>query len=253
MSVVYADVVVAEQPQVGTITVAKRDAVTGEIAQGDAELTGAVFEVFAADKKTLVDTIYCGVGVTATTKELPLGTYYVREKTAPEGYNMDGAFHQVKLEYAGQDIEVTSSSYDLKNQVIQSQIAITKHTDLPAEGYDDSQNERPLEGAIFRVWLKSAGSYDKAKPTERDELTTDQDGNAATKQLPYGLYVVEEVSAPGDVKLVDPFEVFISQEGKIYRFILSDPAFRSLVKIIKVDAESGKPIAVAGTASRSVT
>ena len=47
VEVVYADVIVAEQPQLGTITVTKCDAVTGETTQGDAVLTGAVFEVFA--------------------------------------------------------------------------------------------------------------------------------------------------------------------------------------------------------------
>ena len=59
--------------------------------------------------------------------------------------------------------------------------------------------------------------------------------------LPY------EIDAPGDVKLVDPFDVFISQEGKIYRFILNDPVYSARVKVVKMDGTSGKVIPAAGT------
>ena len=161
VSVTYTDVVVAERPQTGKITVTKKDAETGATAQGDATLAGAVFEVFASDKSTLMDTIYCAADVKATTKELPLGTYYVREKNPPVGYNLNEDFHKVELVYAGQEIDVTGSSYDLKNDVIKGQIAIVKHLDEPMEGYDDPQIEQPLEGAVFEIFLKSAGSYDK--------------------------------------------------------------------------------------------
>ena len=48
--------------------------------------------------------------------------------------------------------------------------------------------ERPEAGAVFEVYLKAAGCYDNAKESERDLLTTDSDGFAASKQLPYGHY-----------------------------------------------------------------
>ena len=250
VSVTYTDVVIAERPQTGKITVIKMDAETGTIAQGDATLAGAVFEVFASDKSTLMDTIYCAADVKATTKELPLGTYYVREKTPPVGYNLNCDFHKVDIVYAGQEIEVTGSSRDLENEVIKGQIAITKHLDEPMEGYDDPQIEQPLEGAVFQIYLKAAGSYEDAKDTERDLLTTNAHGYAISKKLPYGIYTVKEIEAPSDVKLVEPFDVFISQEGKIYRFILNDIAFRALIKVVKVDAETGKTIPAAGTTFR---
>jgi len=80
---------------------------------------------------------------------------------------------------------------DLKNQVIRGQIALTKHTDQPMEGYEDyPQVEQPLEGAIFEVYLKSAGSYNAAKATEKDRITTNSNGYAITKLLPYGVYTV---------------------------------------------------------------
>lgn len=250
VTVTYADVTVPEMLQVGKITVTKLDKETGSTPQGDATLAGAVFEVYASDKTTLMDTLYCGAAVKATTKELPLGTYYVKEKTPPVGYNLNESFHEVKIEYAGQDIEVVLVDSEVKNTVIKGQIALVKHTDQPDPNVDPPNNqvEQPLEGAVFEVYLKSTGSYDKAKETERDRLTTNENGYAISKKLPYGVYTVKETYAPGDVKLVAPYDVFISAEGKVYRYILNDPQFTSLVKIVKVDAETGKAVPVAVTA-----
>jgi uncharacterized surface anchored protein len=88
ISIVYADVTIPNRPQTGTIRVAKLDRDTGATAQGDATLNGAVFEIYASDKTTLLDTLYCGTGSAATSKELKLGTYYYREKNPPVGYSM---------------------------------------------------------------------------------------------------------------------------------------------------------------------
>jgi len=147
ISTVYADVTIPNRPQTGTIRVTKLDKDTGATAQGDATLNGAIFEVYASDKTTLLDTLYCGTGSAATSKELKLGTYYYREKNPPIGYLPDvpGAFYEVKIEYAGQNVTIVEKFGDLKNQVIRGQIALTKHTDQPMEGYEDNpQVEQPL-------------------------------------------------------------------------------------------------------------
>ena len=47
----------------------------------------------------------------------------------------------------------------------------------------------PENKAQFQIYLASAGSYDKAKATERDILTTDLTGYAKSKKMPYGTYV----------------------------------------------------------------
>jgi uncharacterized surface anchored protein len=260
--VTYTDTTVPEQPQTGTITVTKYDLTTYTRAQGDAKLTGAVFEVFCAadikkldgsiiySKDQLVDTLYCGNTTSATTKELPLGSYYVKEKTPPTGYNLDTSRHDVTIEYQGQDVSVVRKNTEVRNKVIEGQIGITKHTDLPDPDINpsDPQIEMPLDGIKFEVFLKSAGSYAGALSTERDLLVTNENGYAISEKLPYGIYTVKELpdEQGRDVKLVAPFDVFISTEGRIYRYILNDPTFTSLVKIIKVDAETGKKVPAAG-------
>ena len=50
--------------------------------------------------------------------------------------------------------------------------------------------KRPEEGAVFEIYLKAAGSYDNAKESERDLLTTDSDGlplpnSSLTGTIPY--------------------------------------------------------------------
>ena len=262
IAVTYTDVTVPEQPQVGTITVTKFDVTTGTRAQGDATLRGAVFQVFcAADikkldgsiiyaKDQLVDTLYCGNNTFATTKELPLGSYYVKELIPPRGYNLDTSRHDVTIEYQGQNVAVVRKNAEVHNKVIEGQISVVKHTDLPDPNVDppNPQIQQPLDGIKFEVFLKAAGSYNSALPTERDLLITNDDGYAISKKLPYGIYTVKELpdEQGRDVKLVDPFDVFISTEGRIYRYILEDPTFTSLVKIIKVDAETGKTVPAAG-------
>jgi uncharacterized surface anchored protein len=179
---------------------------------------------------------------------MPLGSYWFKEKAPPKGYTFDSNWHEIKIEYAGQNVAVNRVNTELKNKVSEGSIAIVKHTDEPDSDLQpaDPQIEQPLENAVFKVFLKSAGSYGKALPTERDLITTDSDGYAKTKLLPYGVYTVAEISVPGDVKLVKPFNVFISADGKAYRYILNDIQFRSLVKIIKTDSETGKSIPAAG-------
>ena len=57
---------IPNRPQTGTIRVTKLDKDTGATAQGDAVLTGAIFEIYASDKITLLDTLYCGTASAAT-------------------------------------------------------------------------------------------------------------------------------------------------------------------------------------------
>ena len=108
--------------------------------------------------------------------------------------------------------------------------------------------ETPEAGAEFCVYIKSAGSYDAAAESERDNLTCDENGFAQTKELPYGLYTVHQVSGWDGRELMADFDVFISDNGEVYRYIINNAAFESFLKVIKVDAETGNTIPYAGAA-----
>ena len=129
----------------------------------------------------------------------------------------------------------------MTEQVAKGNVAIIKHTDN-----GDTQIETPENGAEFAVYLKAAGSYDNAKDSERDYLTCDENGFAQTKDLPYGIYTVHQVSGWEGSELMPDFDVFISQNEATYRYLINNAPFNSFIKIVKQDAGTGKTIPYAG-------
>ncbi len=102
------------------------------------------------------------------------------------------------------------------------------------------------KGAEFEVYLKSAGSYANAKESERDYLITDENGFAATKLMPHGVYTVHQTKTVNDAAFVSDFDVFIAENEKTYEYILNNAPFKSYIHITKLDAETGKNIAYEG-------
>ena len=129
----------------------------------------------------------------------------------------------------------------MNEQVIKGNIALIKHTDN-----GETQIETPEEGAVFEVFLKSAGSYENAKETERDVLTCDENGFAQTKDMPYGIYTVRQTFGWEGRELMKDFDVFISKDGQTYRYLINNANFESYIKIVKKDAETGNTIPYAG-------
>ncbi len=81
---------------------------------------------------------------------------------------------------------------------------------------------------------------------QRCTATCDENGFAQTKDMPYGVYTVHQTSGWDGRELMPDFDVFISANGETYRYLINNANFESYVKIIKVDAETGKPIPYAG-------
>ena len=106
--------------------------------------------------------------------------------------------------------------------------------------------EQPEEGAVFQIYLARAGSYEDAAEDERDILTTDADGIAVSKSLPYGQYRVHQIDGAPGLEFAPDFTVFIAEDGKLYSYILNDAQIASLIRIEKRDAETGDIITAAG-------
>jgi uncharacterized surface anchored protein len=248
-AIIYSpEIGVPERPQTGQVKITKLDTETAATAQGDATLSGAVFDLLDKDGKQ-VERLYCGNSVSITSKEVPLGNYTVKEVVPPLGYTLSQKEYPVKIEYSNDLIEIDLISANVSNMVIKGKIQIVKHSDDPdpAVGPDNPQVQEPLGGIVFEVHLKSAGSYESAKPSERDRITTDEHGYTVTKDLPYGAYIVTEVQGAPEHKICEPFEVFISTNGHTYYYIVENPTYFGKVKIVKVDAETDKTIPLAGT------
>lgn len=117
--------------------------------------------------------------------------------------------------------------------------------DIEASG-GEGVIEQPEEGAVFEIYLASAGSYDATKESERDLLVTDSDGIAISKDLPYGLYRVHQTEGMEGQAFVPDFTVYISTHGQTYSYILNNQTINSFIRIEKHDAETGKIIPAAG-------
>ena len=64
--------------------------------------------------------------------------------------------------------------------------------------------------------------------------------------MPYGVYTVHQTSGWEGRELMNDFDVFIAQDGQTYRYLINNANFESYIKVVKVDAESGKTIPYAG-------
>lgn len=221
------------------VTVAKTDVETGT-PQGDASLAGAVYGIYKGEE--LIDTYTTDENGQFTTKYYVCGNdWSIREISPSEGYLLDGTIHHVGAEAELYTVEYNSAKNDVNEQVIKGNIAIIKHTDN-----GETQIETPEDGAVFEVYLKSAGSYEAARETERDILTCDENGFAQTKDMPYGIYTVEQTSGWEGRELMKPFDVFINKDGNTYRYLINNANFESYIKVVKKDAETGNTIPYAG-------
>ena len=222
------------------LTVTKSDKETGN-PQGDASLAGAKYGVYKGEQ--LIDTYTTDKNGQFTTKYYVCGDdWSLREITPSEGYllNTDSL-------HIGAEAKLYTAEYNLASPlkaletVQKGKIAIIKHCD---DG--STQIETPEKGAEFEVYLKKSGSYSKARESERDILVCDENGFAESKELPYGIYTVKQTKGWAGRELMPAFDVFVNEDGETYRYLINNAVFKSLIEIVKKDAETGKIIPASG-------
>ena len=222
-----------------TVTVTKSDAETGN-KQGDASLAWAKYGIFKGNQ--LIDEYYTDENGQFVSKEYVCGDDWTVKELAPsKGYLLDPTVYPIGAETKHYTVEHNQTANDVNEWVVKGYIAIIKHCD---DG--ETKIETPESGAEFEVFLKAAGSYDNAKPAERDYLTCDENGFAQTKEMPYGIYTVHQTAGWEGCEFIKDFDVFIAKDGQTYRHLINNAPFESYIKVVKVDAESGKTIPYAG-------
>ena len=221
------------------LTVTKTDAET-KTSQGDATLAGAVYGIY--NDGNLVDKYTTDKNGSFTTSYYVCGDNWTLKEIEPsEGYLLDESEYHIGAESKKYTVENNSVSMGVTEDILKGKIAIIKHTD---DG--STKIETPEKGAEFQVYLKSSGSYAKAKESERDNLICDEYGFAETKDLPYGTYTVHQTKGWNGTEFIADFDVFISENNKTYKYLINNASLESYVKIVKVDSETGKQIPYAG-------
>ena len=211
-------------------------------SQGDATLAGAVYGVFKGE--VLIDSYTTDENGYFLTKYYPCDyDWTIREISPSEGYMLDPTVYYMDVAPDYYSIELNTIYPDVYEEIIKGDIAIIKHTD---DG--STQIETPEVGAKFEIFLKSAGSYENAKETERDIIVCDEHGFGQTQMLPYGVYTVHQVIGWEGRELMEDFDVTISEHEMTYRFLINNRNFEAFIRVVKTDSTTGKVIPYAGAA-----
>lgn len=169
-------------------------------------LSGVSFDITAAEDIVSPDgagTVYYKKGATvgtvttdkngnATLTELPLGKYVVKEKDAPNGYVVDDEEHAVELKYKDQNTAVVSKSVSITNKLQRVAIKLIKQ---------DAETTQPISGAAFVLKTKEDIVDNNKKVILQagsivGRAVSDDDGKVEFSELPNGIYLLEEETAP---------------------------------------------------------
>ena len=218
------------------VAVTKEDGITGT-AQGDGTLAGAVYGLYHGD--TLIETCTTDANGQFTTGYYETGDDWTIREIAPSpGYLLDTTVYPVpaaadQLPSIKNDLTLTVKETPILGRLSISKLAVNS----------TAGTEVPEAGASFEVFLKSAGSYDAAAETERDILTCGNDGIALSKMLPYGVYIVRQLSG-WEGYVLDPalHEVNLSSDGETVSLALRNEIFKGSLTIQKVDKDSGQAL-----------
>ena len=221
------------------VVLTKTDEETGT-PRGDATLAGAVYGLYRGEE--LVASYTTDGNGRIVTDYHPCGEdWTVREIAPSDGYLLDEGVYPVGAAPELYTVEHNEVPMDVTEKLIKGSFCVIKHRDN-----GDTGIETPEAGAEFTFWLKSAGSYEAAKEDERGVLVCDANGYAGSAELPYGTYLVRQTKGAEGTELMPDFVVFISEDGKTYRYLLNNAVFESFIKVVKTDAETGRTIPYAG-------
>ena len=234
-------------------------------------LAGTVFELRAAEDIVGKDgTVWFHAGDVADTitttetgkdasKELPLGRYELVEVSAPEGYLLDGAPHEVELRYESDHTAVVETNVTIGNDYLSAEITLEKEKE-DLEIIMDGDHVRqeivniPGEGFVFGLFADEelrVGDVTLTADTLVATGATDAAGRLAfVGNFPHGAYYVKELSAP-DGWTLNPAKFAVTlelkaQSGGVIRVslpeIVHDELIYTRVTLTKTDITGQKTL-----------
>jgi len=177
------------------------------------KLEGAIFELLDKYKNVIKTSEPTGNNGDAVFKNLKFGIdYYIKEKTAPEGYLLSNEIYKFQI---ANSKESKNINYNYKNISVKGDIIFNKL----------NENEKPLKGAEFTLYKASDISFE----SPIDTSISDKNGNVKFKDIDYGEYVIKETKAPKGYTLNERIlKATINENGKV---VTANPDSISNIKI----------------------
>ena len=260
---VIIEAVYENHPVKGELTIVKK----GEVLDGfkddftyQAEnLEGAEFEIYAAEDiytadfqkddngnrileyaaGTLVKTVTTDKDGKAVLKNLPLGSYKIVEKTAPDGFVLNSEAQIITFSYKDQETPVIEQTAIFENDRQKVEISVVKQ---------DADTEAAVAGAEFGLYakndMKGHGAVIVKAGTLLGKAVSGEDGKAVfTQNLPFGEYYIKELAAPdGYVSSDEVMEVKAEYQGQDVKVVQLSSVFKNQptkVVVSKSDLTTG--------------
>ena len=260
---VIIEAVYENHPVKGELTIVKK----GEVLDGFKDdftyqtenLEGAEFEIYAAEDiytadfqkddngnrileyaaGTLVKTVTTDKDGKAVLKNLPLGSYKIVEKTAPDGFVLNGEAQTITFSYKDQETPVLEQTAIFENDRQKVEISVVKQ---------DADTEAAVAGAEFGLYAKNDMKAHGAVIVKADTLlgkaVSGEDGKAVfTQNLPFGEYYIKELAAPdGYVSSDEVLEVKAEYQGQNIKVVQLSSVFKNQptkVVVSKSDLTTG--------------
>ncbi|PGC19661.1 hypothetical protein COM23_26290 [Bacillus wiedmannii] len=198
----------------GQFKLLKKDSESGQL------LPGAKFDVIDKDGNVVETIITDGKGE-ALSKQLPVGTYTLKEVEAPKGYELTSSLVHVDV----------AANKTVTVDVLNKKIVEKATGQFEIVKVDAEDKAKVLSDAEFEV-------YKDGKKVET--LRTDKTGKVTSKKLEPGTYTLKETKAPqGYTLLKEEIEVVV-EANKVVQVQVENAKELGSLQVIKKDAESGK-------------
>lgn len=179
-----------------------------------------------------------------TFDNLYVGKYYLHESKANDTLVLNPNDINVDINYQGQTVSKILETKETANRVNMQKIQV--HKSGEKEGI--SGFVKGLQGCEFTFKLKSEVDnvgWDNANVY--DVITTDENGRAATKYLPYGTYLVKETKTPQDYMTAPDFLIDITDDYSEYSDVdqiktidINNRPYTTQLKLVKRDQKTNQ-------------
>ncbi|RAS95752.1 collagen-binding protein, partial [Bacillus cereus] len=198
----------------GQFKLLKKDSESGQL------LPGAKFDVIDKDGNVVETIITDGKGE-ALSKQLPVGTYTLKEVEAPKGYELSSSLVHVDV----------AANKTVTVDVLNKKIVEKATGQFEIVKVDAEDKAKVLSDAEFEV-------YKDGKKVET--LRTDKTGKVISHKLEPGTYTLKETKAPQGYKLLKEEIEVVVEANKVVEVQVENAKELGSLQVIKKDAESGK-------------